>query len=240
MRRLNLILFFVLGLACQITAQAQESLKPFSQINIQPHIGSSWQSTLFKPVFDFSFMPEFISRPYPIQYEKGTQGFGLDLGTTATINISAKDNIGIRPNARLRYDYVYGLKITAGSYNEEVKAFLIDLSTHFVYTHRSPRNKELMASIGYTLNQLGKEYVFDVRYSGGSQHSLRKFQYPSINFGLAYDFFKISEVLFVNGSIMANYIPHGHPAFPDRDFMSLGFGLSVRYKPEFLVFKLRK
>jgi len=221
-------------------AQAQKNVKPFSQINIQPHIGSSWQSTLFKPVFDFSFMPEFFALPYPINFEKGTQGFGLDLGTTATINISAKDNIGIRPNARLRYDYFYGLPGTSGIYNKVVKTFLIDLSTHFVYTHRSPRNKEWMASIGYTLNQLGKEYVFDVRYSGGSQHSLRKFQYPSINFGLAYDFFKISEVLFVNGSIMANYIPHGHPAFPDRDFMSLGFGLSVRYKPEFLVFKLRK
>lgn len=129
-------------------------------------MGTSWQSTLFKPVFDFSYMPEFFNLPYPIQYEKGTQGFGLDLGTTATINITAKDNIGIRPNVRLRYDYVYGLQVTASKYNKEVKAMLIDLSSHIVYTHSTLKNKEWVASIGYTLNQLGKEYEFDLRYYG--------------------------------------------------------------------------
>jgi hypothetical protein len=239
----------ILALFCMcypVMAEGQVKIKTtssratgFSSISIQPHIGTSWQSTLFKPVFDFSYIHELFFVPNPINFEKSTQGFGLDIGTTILLNLHKGHSVGIIPNARLRYDYVYG--IPGFLLNEqEVKSFLLDYSTCLVYTYRNKKEKEWTALIGYTINQVGKKYHFDLRLSIGPDYSEVIYQYNSFNFGLCYDVYRISKVLFLNLSLIANYIPSGHPAYPHRDFMTLGIGTKIKFKPTALQFQLRQ
>src|SRR5690606_7119465 len=185
-----------------------------------------------------SHISEMFFMPYPIQFEKGTQGFGWDLGFSTLISFTKRDYVGLRPNLRMRYDYLYGAE-GFPLYEEEVKALLLDLGVHLVYTHANAKYKEWTVSAGMTWNQMGHKRTFDLSHTVlGIENALIEFQYLSYNFGLSYDVYKISEAFFLNASLVANYIHHGHPAYPYRDFMTLGIGLSVRYKPNALIFKL--
>lgn len=210
-------------------------------IEIQPRIGISWQSTLFKPLFDFSYIPELSRMAYPIKYEKGTQGFGGDFGANFLLSIGTNNSIGLRPNIRYRYDYFYGVEIWE-PYNKIVKASIFDISTYFLFSHKMQNSREWLIYFGYTFNQVGKKKFFDLSNTAnadivpGYPYVTVNFQYPSLNYGFEYDFIKLNKALFLSGSFLLNYIPHGDPAYPWRDFMTMGFGISVKYKPQSLTF----
>lgn len=215
------------------------------QIEIQPRIGMSWQSTLFKPVFDFSAHQELGRMAYPIKYEKGTQGFGGDFGANFLISVGARNSIGLRPNFRYRYDYFYGVEIWP-PYNKIVKASIFDISGYFLLNHKMKNKGEWLIYFGYTFNQVGKKKFFDLSNTAnadivpGYPYVTVNFQYPSLNYGFEYDFLRINKAFFLSSSIVFNYIPHGHPAYPWRDYMTMGFGISIKYKPQSLIFSLRK
>lgn len=236
-----LLLSFQNSFAQRNEFKAKDETYP-TKIFIQPRFGLSYQSTLFKPVFDFSSQNELSNVYYPIKFEEGTQGFGINFGADFLINLGERNNIGLRPDIRYRYDYFYGLEIWPG-YNEIVKSSMFDIGLYFLFNHKMKNGKEWSINIGYTFNQIGKKKEFDLSSSGlrvpGYPDVLVNFQYASLNYGFEYGFLKLNKDFLLSGSIVLNYIPHGHPAYPWRDFMTLGFGITLKYEPDCLVFNLR-
>ncbi len=248
MKKTIILIFLLLSVFFVVQGQNKKTepnaFKP--SIAIYPYLGGSWQSTLFKPIFDFSTIQELSVALYPINAERGTQGFGLDIGSDFLFQYDKSSRIGIRPNLRLRYDYWYGWKVndpdTFSNYYDHVYTFFCDFTLQVLHSYELRKKKELLLQYGVTINQIGKEKTFDLTYyyfvRDPNYHI--NFQYTSLNVGIGYDFGVVGKTLFINGSMQANYIPHGHPAYPYRDFMTLAFGLKIRYKPQALVFNLRK
>lgn len=223
--------FFIFFFLIPILTLAQDKMS-FTSISFEPHIGISWQSTLFKPVFNFSPIQELSVSYFPYQWEKNTQGFGLDAGFLLSTNIDNRYSIGIKTNGRFRYDYLYGGFESHPDAEKEVKKFLFDGSGDVALIHRGKKRvgKDWIATLGFTANQIGNQKYFYVSYTNIPQMELLKFHYTSYHIGWSYDVMRLTEKLYLNAGLLINYIPKNHPAYPTRSFMTLGFTASVRYK----------
>lgn len=232
---------FILSIAA-LNLNAQNSDKSFSELNFQPHIGLSWQSTFFKPVFDFSYIPELAVSYFPYNFERNTQGFGADLGFTLSANISERFQIGIKANGRFRYDYIYGKIEGSPEYSDEVKSFLFDYSTAFVFIYNSRKrpDKDWMAGLGFTGNNMGKQEFLDVQYNNQVLSLQFDYHYVSYNLSLSYDILQISKKFYLNTGIVVNYIPKDFPGYPFRSFMTAGITADIRFKPPKFILSSKK
>lgn len=233
------ILFFILVLSfLSLPAFPKKPIKKFSEFKFIPHAGLSWQSTCYKPVFDFSAVNELGISFLPYNHEKNTQGFGLDLGFTLSTNISDKFQLGIKMNGRFRYDYIYGGVFGWPGYEDEFKSFLFDYSTAFTLSYTNQNNKDWVVELGFTANQMGKSHLFELHPDNQTTtYSLFNYQYNSYNFALGYDVVKLSPKSFINTAFTFNYIPNGYPGYRFRSFMTMGVKATIRFKPGSLVLK---
>jgi hypothetical protein len=229
--------FAVLIISLPVAAKKKPT-SPFSKLELVPHMGVSWQSPLFKPVFDFSYLNELGTVFYPYFHERNTQGFGLDLGYTLTTNVTEHSYIGFGMNGRFRYDYFYGGSEAWGEvYEKMVKTFFFHYRASIIYDYKNNRGRDWIAEVGFTTNQMGKSKTFDLSRDQTGEYFTLNYQYSSYNFGIGYDLIRLNDKLYVHTGFVANYIPKGHPAYPNRDFMTLGFKTAIRFKPG--VMKLR-
>ena len=139
----------LLLLLITITAAAQ---KPITKaIQFVPHVGVSWQSTFIHYV---SPEPNNSSvhalRTFPYNSEKGTQGFGLDAGGTIAVNATNQVQIGLKGNARSRYDYFHQ-KPEGG----EAKTYYLDLSGALQVIYRNKRGRDVIAEAGANRKSVG-------------------------------------------------------------------------------------
>ncbi len=229
-----LLLLIVLS-STKVTAQKGS----FNHLDFQPHLGLSWQSTLFKPFFDFSTIQELSGiRQAPYNWEKNTQGLGLDLGFTLSSDLKRNHFIGTKVNARFRYDYVYGGSVAWPHYAEETKSLLLDLSAGLIYVLKNSNDRDLIVEASVTANQMGKFLLFDPSPNHtGEYYILNNLQYTSLNLGVGYDVIKLSDKFYIQSELFINYIAKGHPAYEIRDFMTVGIKSAIRFKPGLATWK---
>ncbi len=164
-------------------------------------------------------MPFLMYRPLPHDWEKSTQGLGVDVGTYLNVRTSARTQAGLRVHARNRYDYVYG---GLGAEPKEVSDYILDAGAAATFGYRNKRERWWMIEAGYTVNQVGKSQTFDLRWNGGPPDGYLNLQYGSYNAGIGYDIRQLGTRCTWHLGLVANYIPSGHPGYPFRDFMTLG------------------
>ncbi len=229
------LLLLLISLSSTTLAAKKRS---FNYLDFQPHVGVSWQSTLFKPFFDFSIIQELGFTSVPYKWEKNTQGFGLDFGFTLSSDLRKNHFIGTKVNARFRYDYVYGGFEGWRGYEREIRSPLLDLGVGLMYQLKNRNNRDLIVEIGVTANQMGKFQLFDPSPDQtGEYYILSNLQYTSLNLGVGYDIIKLSDKFYIQSGLFINYIAKGHPAYEIRDFMTIGIKSAIRFKPGLATWK---
>ncbi len=212
-------LFLLIVLPVSVSAQSQ---KPFSFV---PHIGISWQSTFIhwvSPEPDNSTVLSHNISTFPYNSEKGTQGFGLDAGGTIAVNATKQVQLGLKGNARSRWDYFHQ-KPEGG----EANTYYLDLSGALQIAYRNKKDRDLTAELGATANQLGKKWVYE---SAGNMPRTINFGYTSFFAGGGYDVAQLAPKAFLHLSGALNYIPNGHPAQPRFHYLNLLLRASVRFR----------
>jgi len=215
-------------LSCPASAQETNAHKS-GLLHIEPLIGNSWQSEYFHPFFDWG-RPTLYPVLFPYDGWKNTQGFGLDPGVNAYIDISKHSAAGIWLNSRLRYDYVYGYGgVGRTIYKDNHKDFLVDLNAGLQYKLITSGGRSMDVVAGMTVHQVGKKYFFAMKQYGWLDGWV-KYQYFSYDLRLGYDIIRLGSASFIHAGMAASYIPNGHPAYPFTDFMLLKVYAQVKFK----------
>ena len=194
-------------------------------LSFVPHVGLSWQSTFLhyiSPEPNNSTVLSHNMPSFPYSAEKGTQGFGLDAGATIAVNATRQVQLGLKGNARSRYDYFHQ-KPEGG----EAKTYYLDLSGAFQVAYRNKKDREITAELGATANQLGKQYTYE---SASPTPRTIDFGYTSFFAGGGYDVAQLAPKAFLHLGAALNYIPNGHPAQPRFQYLNLLLRASVRFR----------
>lgn len=213
------------------------SLRAYNQglhnVKVQSGIGVSWQSTLFVP-FDMSVgsMDPYSVIFFPYNYEKNTQGFGLDPQISIGYQVSPSIIISFNFNPILRYDYAHDY----WDNRKSLKEFMVDYHYSLQFKYFSKKGRTHILELGYATHNTGKAYYFENKPLYDS--TLLNFQYPSFDFNYwIQPFIKMPIII----GLRISYIPRDHPLYPYDPFMTLGLNINYSFLSDDITFsKLRK